>query len=436
MFILPEDIAWSIIEAAIEDNELSELQNLCQVSQTWRKAGMSPIMWAKAFDFDYLRTKKDAWREEVLRRTGKCQLYLKTCWLPTGMHDYFLKILSTNLSRIKRLHVRISCMESKIRLDRRWLTLFTKPAPAMESFNLSFEDEALPQFVEYALLTGKHLFAGYSPGLRTVNNDPFLIIPSQRHHNWLENLTSLMLSDRPDTVLAILSKKPRLQRLFMVNIKSHDRPLKDTHAVQSVLLPHLEYMRQGHNYPEDAFKQLRDAIKAPFGLSLSLECPSTSECLVAAQYFRQYVEKTKPTRLAMHVPLFSLTDISLAPEESTEEIFAKDQRMAFSIQLKEEQAHIFMEALVSEGVNFESITKWHIGRRATSRLSHGSKALTAALDMFFDKVLQPKQRVVADDKWCYEYLDAQAIVPDKQLLLSRSADTRMPITSMRSARHY
>ncbi|KAF5330444.1 hypothetical protein D9619_005169 [Psilocybe cf. subviscida] len=414
---LPEDIFWKIIQLSLDSNALDTLKNLSHVSRSWRALALSPALWAKALDFKELRPKKDIWRAEVLRRTGDCALYVGGSWIPSVIQEFFLhEFLVPNMHRIRALHAHIGLMTNKMAGDPAWYTIFDQPAPILETFSLDFDEDHTqgpPRVVRHALRDGKALFAGQAPALRTVKNDPYLIFNPGVHPtpDWMGNVTTIMLSEHAKTILAVLTRTPRLRRLFLMNSGEEISGLPD---VSSVTLPDLRYIYKGYHHPEADFSEIQHAIRAPPGVSVFALFRKETSLPAAAVLLREYIKREKPTKLLLRLPEFRMCDISqVSRRAATDEIFSDASREDFAIDIEASaKPSAFMDAVASGEIDCSSVQEWHL-RFNSDSYARCNESTYFSLKALFDKVLWPAQTIVTD-KDCYEDLQKREIIPEAQ----------------------
>lgn len=417
MSAIPQDIFSEIILSSLDVDALDTLKNLSQVSQAWRTLALSPVLWAKALDFKELRPKKDVWRSEVLRRTGNSTLRVSGSWIPSVIQEFFLhEFLVPNMHRIKTLHAHIGLMTNKIARDPAWSIIFDQPAPVLATFSLDFDEDHkqdAPRVIRDALRDGKALFAGSAPALRTVKNDPFLMLNPGAHPNpdWMSNLTTIMLSADPKTVLAILTQTPRLERLFL---KGRGHETLDLPEVTSITLPHLRYIYKGQYYPESHFGEIRQAIQAPPGISVFAAFRAEESVPTVAGLFREYIRKEKPQKLLLRLPEFRLCNISLGSRRAAmDEVFRDADGTDFAIDIDSIiKPYAFMEAVISEEIECSSVQEWHL-RFKYSSYSRVDERTSASLKAFFEKALWPDQ-ILVTDKDCFEDLQKHDVIPKTQ----------------------
>ncbi len=111
---LSHDLLWHILkmnaDMFLDDNALKTTRMTSQVCRHWRNFMLSTSsLWAKLVDLNSLEYHTmDAWRNELMRRTGTALLWIAARKYPipndsTGIISFFFDIVSKNWHRIQKL---------------------------------------------------------------------------------------------------------------------------------------------------------------------------------------------------------------------------------------------------------------------------------------------------------------------------------------------
>ncbi|KIM40697.1 hypothetical protein M413DRAFT_28478 [Hebeloma cylindrosporum] len=249
---------------------------ISQVCVSWRKLILdSPSIWGNLIDLEYLQQKSDAWRDEVLRRSGGAA-NLAICGRFTltlskkGLNGFLEKLLCDHWERIYWLD--IECINAH-RLDSAWDNL-GRAAPKMRLFSVffyphSFSSPAYP------------LLSHHAPKLAHFYQNR---LPIQKLEAFsISGLTSLTLDSISDLsiVLEICSRNHSLQTLslFLATDPDDSISIATTGHLRRVDLPCLSSLKIGSELsPSMAFL---DHVEPGPGCALELTAvhpDNTSTC--------------------------------------------------------------------------------------------------------------------------------------------------------------
>jgi hypothetical protein len=111
---------------------LTTARHTSQVCASWRQLIIdSPSLWGNIIDLRSLQQKSDAWRNEVLIRTGNSDLSIFGNLGGEGrkhMKEFLEKLLKNHWTRIKWVHIRIYSFGTEDWPDSAWSAL-GRPAP-------------------------------------------------------------------------------------------------------------------------------------------------------------------------------------------------------------------------------------------------------------------------------------------------------------------
>lgn len=166
------DILWRIFTLnTVEDYRtglcpLMIAHSTSQVCSGWRNMILSsPSIWGKIFYLPSLNQTSNAWRNEVLRRSGNALLSITSEGL--GLEDpstaFFFFLLENHLQRMAHVHI-MADMDDNISSDPRWKFL-RNDAPNLRDITLMFDTPvAFLRKIEIG-----PLFSNNAPTLRTLS---------------------------------------------------------------------------------------------------------------------------------------------------------------------------------------------------------------------------------------------------------------------------
>ncbi|KDR81185.1 hypothetical protein GALMADRAFT_153475 [Galerina marginata CBS 339.88] len=198
-----------------------------QVCQSWRDLILgSSSIWGRVIHLDFLNQETSDWREELLRRTGEAPLCVKGEVMGYVVEDFFLSLLETEWSRIRRLDVRIH-NEWEFE-DETWEPLL-RPTSSLECFNLNYS------YSNSRILSGSKvkLFSNNAPSLREFYSSG---IPFSLQASWIPQLRHITLSlpfNGPQILDALKSM------LFLESIQLEDGIVFYQTGVGDPPLPHI-----------------------------------------------------------------------------------------------------------------------------------------------------------------------------------------------------
>ncbi|KAF8879774.1 hypothetical protein CPB84DRAFT_1965909 [Gymnopilus junonius] len=229
-----------------------------QVCQSWRSCLLdSPTLWARLIDIDELNQKSSDWREEVLRRSNGCLLWLHatleysdadsgTTELTPG-RTFFFTVLDAHWDRLQRLQVSTDQTLEEARADPAWRP-FLRPAPNLQSCTVVFSDWDENK----ALSSPMTLFANSAPGLRYFQAGYLSV---HLDSPWFSQLRGLQLPCFVTITSAIttLRSMPLLEFLSISGLRSQRPPSNLT----IVTLPRLNQL----NVTQTPFRVILDFLK-------------------------------------------------------------------------------------------------------------------------------------------------------------------------------
>ncbi|KAH9484477.1 hypothetical protein JR316_0003959 [Psilocybe cubensis] len=210
-----------------------------QVCQQWRAILLdSPAIWATGLDLQCFDQQNDEWREEVLKRTGNRVLtIIGDLYENMPSVKFFLKLVSTEWSRIRRMFVcdrgGVSGFETEV-----WNAL-QQASPALEWLHLdvSFENIDLDLDLETPF------FANNAPRLRGIQFDRIFMRPDQ---TWFQNLQHISDLDIAwftiAELLLALGHMPQLETLDLCGAAFHEDDNAEVNF-STVVLPRLNRLK-------------------------------------------------------------------------------------------------------------------------------------------------------------------------------------------------
>ncbi|KDR68516.1 hypothetical protein GALMADRAFT_1033618 [Galerina marginata CBS 339.88] len=231
-----------------------------QACRSWRSILLdTPSLWAKLIDLDVLDQVTDNWRNEVLRRSADCLLWIKgtkriynaSLWVKgpddvnriqydvSSLQRFFFSVLAAHWSRIERVAVSIEagCVDSQA-----WRCIYL-PAPRLRDFELEFHDMDTTLVAPIV-----PLFANHAPLLTTFYAKHVKFDISAP---WVPALRSITIG--PPTTLSetldLLETTPLLETL-----RINEVPTEITNRICSIHLPNLQEM----------------TLSGPFGVCMTL----------------------------------------------------------------------------------------------------------------------------------------------------------------------
>lgn len=218
---LPKDVFREILLWVTEPKDLydtGQLESLrvaSQVCASWRALILaSSSLWAKVIVFPELGRKTDAWRSEVLRRTGQSFLHVRGYNMGEEEATQFLIFLFENhWTRIRKLDIDIQLDCGPPTLVETISCAFQRPSPNLEYFQASIwgHSEADP---EELFFTKSRAFSDEAPSLRYFDAER-VRLSSCPLPNWMSQLRSLRFTC-PFTageLLGALTSMPLLESL-------------------------------------------------------------------------------------------------------------------------------------------------------------------------------------------------------------------------------
>lgn len=292
-----------------------------QVCQRWRTLMLdTPSLWAKLIDVDCISFAMNSveWRKELMKRTGTALLWIrvesirKTQPAEPSEHirTFFFDTVRENWHRLQRL-------EMTIRVDTifhpsSWIT-FGRPAPVLETFNVTFERMGPQHAEDPADIPLSTLFSGCAPMLRTFILTCFTIAQGAP---WLCHLHSMEIDGNTYNVrllLDILSSTHCLRELKIEDLRHED--ISTPLPIAS--LPHLNYLGYRGNSQEGSI--LLDHIQIPSdcwlhvpGSNMENPKPATEEqYLSIATTFIQYLQRYLQSYVPHSIELGHFSDHSI-----------------------------------------------------------------------------------------------------------------------------
>ncbi|KAF9559305.1 hypothetical protein CPC08DRAFT_527182 [Agrocybe pediades] len=274
-----------------------------QVCTRWRHLILrSSSIWGRLIHLDCLDQVTDQWRMEVLMRSRDAPLEIKGDTIGYMMEDFFFFLLATEWERIRWLDVR---MNNDFEFeDDAWGPL-TRPAPALEYFNLQFYTVGgKPQHL------GTNIFGGDAPSLRAFHSTSIDFRPFSPWVSQLRHLT-LLAPASAIQMLASISQMTYLESLRIVGCEKTDSENRPN-PPRRFSLPCLKDL-----VLEGSFKSVAlvmDSIAAvsdQCGLSLKLagltnvNVPDSKEVTyykhIFERYCRSYSQDAGPESFCLHM---------------------------------------------------------------------------------------------------------------------------------------
>ena len=196
---------------------LTTTRHTSQVCTSWRQLIIdSPSLWGNIIDLQALRQKSDAWRNEVLLRTGNSDLSIFGILVGGYIQrakEFLEMLLKNHWTRIKWVHITIDSFGAvKEWPDSAWSAL-GRPAPNLRFFSICFEQDARPSI---CLSPGFILFANHAPLLAHFQQNHLLM---NLEASWIPNLISLTLNSASNLKLSILLETcSRMRSLQMLRL--------------------------------------------------------------------------------------------------------------------------------------------------------------------------------------------------------------------------
>jgi len=252
---------------------LTTARHTSQVCASWRQLMIdSPSLWSNIVDLESLQQKSDAWRDEVLLRTGNSDLSIFGRLVGGGRRHAkkFLEILlKHHWTRIKWVHVKFNGFNTTDWPDSFWSAL-GRPAPSLRLFSIDFGRDippicSSPRFI---------LFANHAPLLAHFQQNH---LPMNLEASWTSDLISLTLDSASNLKLSILletfSRMRSLQTLRLIFGFGREGPSPEG-SLHYVNIPSLSTLVI--ECPFDVSLALLDHIKPAPGCSLRLSANLTS----------------------------------------------------------------------------------------------------------------------------------------------------------------
>ncbi|KAF8904704.1 hypothetical protein CPB84DRAFT_1772625 [Gymnopilus junonius] len=212
-----------------------------QVCQSWRSILLcSSSVWGRLMDLDTLNQKSNAWRQEILSRSGQSLLWIVGSKPSTTSQSFlFDSLLSLHWERIEHLQIR-NIMKYYLS-SKAWDNL-RRPAPNLRSCSLEWYSGADQLFSE----SSAPLFADYAPLLCHFSVSH---VKLDLNSAWFSNLRHLDFRFQLTTadVLQTLQSMVHLEFLGISGdgeeLLDDDRPSQ----LPTVVLPNLTELRLNHS---------------------------------------------------------------------------------------------------------------------------------------------------------------------------------------------
>ncbi|KJA18131.1 hypothetical protein HYPSUDRAFT_45582 [Hypholoma sublateritium FD-334 SS-4] len=199
-----------------DNNALKITRMASYVCRDWRNFMLSTSsLWAKLIDLESLDGAADAWRNELMRRSGTALLWIMGRGLSTwgdtsGIISFFFTVISENWHRIQKLVAGIEAWYGHSQ-PWKWTPLYL-PAPNLQTFNLSFCNSLNGRFEEdYAI---GPLFANNAPSLREFRSSDYRF---ELNAAWLHqlHLIEIDVTLTLDELLTTLTVASNLKHLLL-----------------------------------------------------------------------------------------------------------------------------------------------------------------------------------------------------------------------------
>ena len=252
---------------------LTTTRHTSQVCASWRQLTIdSPSLWSSIIDLESLRQKSDAWRNEVLIRTGNSDLSIFGNLRGGGRQHAkeFLEILlKHHWTRIKWVHVKFNGFDTADWPDSAWSAL-GRPAPNLRLFSIDFGRYIPP----ICSSSGFILFANHAPLLAHFQQNHLLV---NLEASWTSDFISLTLNSTSNLKLSIFletySRMRSLQTLRLMFGFGRERPSPEG-SLHYVNIPSLSTLVI--ECPFDVSLAFLDHIKPAPSCSLRLSASLTN----------------------------------------------------------------------------------------------------------------------------------------------------------------
>jgi hypothetical protein len=255
---------------------LTTARHTSQVCASWRQLIIdSPLLWGNIIDLQALRQKSDAWRNEVLLRTGHSDLSIFGDIRIGGIgrrraKEFLEMLLKNHWTRIKWVHIRLDAFNTAYQWpDSSWSAL-GRPAPSLRFFSIRFGED-LPSICSSP---GFILFANHAPLLAHFQQNE---VPMNfQIALWTSNLISLTLNSTANwklrDLLETCSRMRSLQTLHLMFEFGTSGP-SPTGLLHYVNMPSLSTLII--ECPFDVSLAFLDHIEPASGCSLQLSADLT-----------------------------------------------------------------------------------------------------------------------------------------------------------------
>jgi hypothetical protein len=177
---------------------LTTARHTSQVCASWRQLIInSPSLWGNIIDLQSLRQESDAWRNEVLLRTGNSNLSIFGDIGGKGWQhakNFLEMLLKHYWTRIQWVHVKFNDFDIVEWPDSAWSAL----APNLGVFSIRFKYDAPPPICSSP---GFILFANHAPLLAHFQQNH---LPMNLEASWISDLIYLRLDSASDLKLSDL----------------------------------------------------------------------------------------------------------------------------------------------------------------------------------------------------------------------------------------
>ncbi|KAF9557573.1 hypothetical protein CPC08DRAFT_710287 [Agrocybe pediades] len=255
------DILYEIFQILIEGDGrrhtgLATLRHGSQVCMPWRDLLLSsPSLWGKSLDFDILMS-KPAWRDEVIRRSGKSFVYITR--IGNSGPRFFLKkdelflgsFIKDNWQRVKLLRITLPVESVVTKLFD--ISLLQSPHPHIEELDIREHHLCLrdaPSSPERSFTpdvepgTWRADFGGHAPMLRRYNTGTSFQFPY--HTSWLPQLRALEATITACSIPSVLDELRNMKDLEHLDLSLPDVRTADPDArarMPNIGLPCLTYL--------------------------------------------------------------------------------------------------------------------------------------------------------------------------------------------------
>ena len=273
---------------------LMTARHTSQVCTSWRQLIIdSPSLWGNIINLGALRQKSDAWRNEILLRTGNSDLSIFGMLIGGYIQhakEFLEMLLENHWTRIKWVHITINSFGAvKQWPDSAWSAL-GRPAPNLRFFSIRFEQDDRPSICSSP---GFILFANHAPLLAHFQQNHLLI---NLEASWISDLISLTLNSASNLNLSILLET-----------------CSQMHSLQTLRLMFNEFAKEGPS-PEDSLHY----VNIPSLSTLVIECP-----LDVSLAFLDHIEPAPGCSLQLFANLKNIHSITPTELVAAQHILAK-----------------------------------------------------------------------------------------------------------------